>query len=117
MIHAPVLEAANDYREFKGRPVVATSACRCLDHNKAVGGHPQSYHQGRYSRNCTSVLRTDTATLIVQKPQLAGYAIDLACPAEEQEEAREFFENRETDLQVFLYPDKGFVHINGRPAQ
>lgn len=31
-------------REFFNTPVTITSGCRCVDHNKAVGGSPNSKH-------------------------------------------------------------------------
>lgn len=112
VIHGPVLEAANDYREFKRRPVYGTSACRCIDHNKSVGGHPQSYHLGRMS---DQPVKAYNEKAIAIPAQLAGYAIDLACPVEEQDEAVAFFKSLSIELQVFAYPQKGFIHINARP--
>jgi len=31
-------------KEIGNRPIVITSGYRCIEHNKAVGGHPKSYH-------------------------------------------------------------------------
>lgn len=33
-----------EVRTYFGEPVIINSACRCVDHNKAVGGKPNSQH-------------------------------------------------------------------------
>jgi uncharacterized protein YcbK (DUF882 family) len=39
-----LLEKLDRIREYLGRPVTITSACRCASHNKAVGGVAESAH-------------------------------------------------------------------------
>jgi uncharacterized protein YcbK (DUF882 family) len=41
---AELLSVLEDVREHFGKPVNINSACRCPDHNKAVGGAPNSAH-------------------------------------------------------------------------
>ena len=47
------IDTLQKLREHLGVPLKITSACRCPEHNKAVGGVPNSYHIGtpeQYSR-------------------------------------------------------------------
>jgi uncharacterized protein YcbK (DUF882 family) len=39
-----LLDIIDRTRGCKGTPVIINSACRCQDHNKAVGGSPTSSH-------------------------------------------------------------------------
>lgn len=37
-------EVLDDLREHFGQPVIVTSGCRCVKHNKSVGGAKKSQH-------------------------------------------------------------------------
>ena len=39
-----LVKAIQNIRYKLGVPVYITSGCRCAEHNKAIGGHPRSYH-------------------------------------------------------------------------
>ena len=43
-VDAELLAVLTDIRETYGKPVKITSACRCVNHNKNVGGKPDSMH-------------------------------------------------------------------------
>lgn len=48
VIDPEVLKIADEVREHVGYPIVPSSACRCDEHNKAVGGAKTSQHvEGR----------------------------------------------------------------------
>lgn len=76
-------------RDKWGRPIIINSGHRCKEHNKAVGGAPQSQH------------------LLV--------AFDCRIPREDQAQFCELA--FEVGFNVArAYPDKGFVHLDmGRP--
>ena len=92
-------------RMFFGKPLVITSACRCISHNSLVGGSPNSYHlracaadhyvhgvsspelydyyqkkhTGRYGLYCVSenVVHLDLrGSAWRQPPRMVNYAID-----------------------------------------
>ncbi|MGL4853416.1 MAG: D-Ala-D-Ala carboxypeptidase family metallohydrolase [Phocaeicola sp.] len=44
-VDAELLELATRVREFFGKPMVITSACRCPEHNTKVGGAKSSQHK------------------------------------------------------------------------
>lgn len=44
-VDVELLELLTTVREFFGKPVTITSACRCPDHNKKVGGASASQHK------------------------------------------------------------------------
>lgn len=43
-MHPVFMEKLNDLREECGFPFIITSAYRCKEHNKNIGGHPKSAH-------------------------------------------------------------------------
>ena len=43
-IDAETLEVLEELREHFETPIVINSASRCIEHNKAVGGSPESQH-------------------------------------------------------------------------
>lgn len=43
-INDKLLRIVDNTRDLCGRPLVITSGCRCAEHNKAVGGVPNSLH-------------------------------------------------------------------------
>lgn len=82
------LDALQDLRDEWGKPIVLTSAHRCIEHNKAVGGAPRSYH-----------LRL---------------AFDCVCPKEEQEAFAKLA--KEVGFHgIIQYRNRGFVHLDCRP--
>jgi uncharacterized protein YcbK (DUF882 family) len=42
-------------REMVGRPLIVTSACRCLEHNKKEGGAADSMHISTVVRKCRAM--------------------------------------------------------------
>ena len=44
-VDAFLLESLETLREALQQPITITSACRCQNHNKAVGGMPNSQHK------------------------------------------------------------------------
>ncbi len=44
-INPDVLKIADEVREHVGKSITPSSACRCPEHNKAVGGAPGSQHK------------------------------------------------------------------------
>lgn len=57
------LEALEALREVYGYPMVVTSCCRSVAHNKAIGGHPRSLHLIGNPH-----WGTDTCALDIQRP-------------------------------------------------
>ena len=55
-IETGLVRILQDLRDFLGQPVIITSAYRCPEHNKRVGGVPDSAH-------------------------VRGYAVDIKCPS------------------------------------
>jgi len=49
------LEKLNQLRHAVGHPMTVTSMCRCPEHNKAVGGKPDSFHLTSHSWGCCAV--------------------------------------------------------------
>ncbi len=43
-VDAELLAVLEDVRKHFGKPITVTSGCRCVHHNKAVGGAKQSQH-------------------------------------------------------------------------
>ena len=78
-------------REFFGKPVTVTSACRCVSHNAAVGGSERSQHLHG----------------IASDVQVQGIAPDLVADVVE-----ELFENRPRGGGVGRY--ETFTHIDIR---
>ena len=44
-VDVELLRLLEEVREYFGKPVNITSACRCDSHNKKVGGSPKSQHK------------------------------------------------------------------------
>jgi uncharacterized protein YcbK (DUF882 family) len=44
-VDVELLAVLEDLRVYFGKPVTITSACRCINHNHAVGGKPNSKHR------------------------------------------------------------------------
>ena len=79
------MDALQRLRVNWGRPIVLTSAHRCVTHNKNVGGAKNSQH--------------------------LNVAFDCACPAENQDD----FVKAALDVGfrgVGKYPSRGFVHLD-----
>lgn len=91
-IDSKLVERLQALRQRLGAPVVITSAFRCVEHNRNVGGAPNSYHvQG---------LAVDIA---VAPTGLSVEALTKVC--------------QEFGFSVGAYPDNGFVHVDLRPGK
>ena len=85
-IDPEVLAIADAAREFVGQPITPSSGCRCPEHNKKVGGAPNSYH-------------------------VRGMAIDL--PVKNPKELFEYLDSKyKGQYGIGLY--KTFVHVDCR---
>ena len=49
VIESKLIEILEELRERLGKPVILTSAYRCEEHNKAIGGVPKSAHTRGYA--------------------------------------------------------------------
>ena len=85
-IHAGTMYLAEQAREFLGRPVIPSSACRCPEHNAKVGGVENSKH-------------------------VLGLAIDIPCedPEALYTHLDKLYPNH---MGLGLYKAKGFVHMD-----
>ncbi|MDE7469159.1 MAG: peptidase M15 [Desulfovibrionaceae bacterium] len=54
-IDAVFLAKLNMLRQLLNTPLILTSACRCVSHNKKVGGVPTSLHVTTDEKPCTAV--------------------------------------------------------------
>jgi uncharacterized protein YcbK (DUF882 family) len=94
---SPELVAAlQELRDRAGRPVMVVSGCRCPEHNREVGGEPQSFHLA------TEVLEGRAGD--VRIPGLGLWRI--------YELAREIPAFARGGIGV--YPENGFVHLDVR---
>lgn len=84
-LHPLLLRRAVLLRAAWGQAVIISSGYRCSDHNRAVGGAPESRHR-------------------------QGRAIDISVAQAAQEQFRSLalFNGFE---RVILYPERGFAHI------
>ena len=76
-----------ELREWLGRPVYITSGFRCVDHNRAVGGSPRSYH-------------------------IKGRAVDIVC-----ESSADRYQLLAAAIRLGfggIGIDKSFVHVDNR---
>ncbi len=53
-VDAELLNVVSDVREHFGEPVTINSAARCVQHNKNIGGHKNSYHL--YGQACDIIV-------------------------------------------------------------
>lgn len=90
------LDAANALRDHLGVPITVSSGCRCVDHNRAVGGARASYH---LPRNIDGVWQ--------------GMALDLV--VDDSRYCLDWLTNKYPDISCISYPD--FIHIDFRPVQ
>lgn len=79
-------------REKLDRPITITSGYRCPEHNKNVGGAPNSYHA-----------KGMAADILVAPTGLPAMALGRLCE-----------EIGFTGLG--LYPEQGFIHVDVRPG-
>lgn len=68
----------NDLREEYGKPIIVLSGARCPNHNKKVGGAPNSAHcEGR----AVDVERTPTLLAFCTEAKLAEHGLYMEDPA------------------------------------
>lgn len=93
------LEAADAYREHYGKPIIPSSVCRCVPHNKKVGGAIASYHLPRVRGKLPNGV-----TIFESK------AMDL--PVDNPKEAAKWFDENRPKISYLIYDS--FVHIDSR---
>ena len=87
-----LLDALEKLRELAGRPVIVTSGFRCPEHNRRVGGKPNSLHT-------------------------RGLAADVRILGQSVRKMYELARQIETFDQggIGVYPDEVFIHVDARP--
>jgi len=65
IIESELLKILEELRNFLGKPVIITSAYRCIEHNRAIGGVPGSAHIRGYAVD-VKVLNSNTRFRIVK---------------------------------------------------
>lgn len=96
-----VLDAADAYREHLGQPITPSSVCRCVDHNRRVGGTAGSYHMPRKRgklANGVTILESKAMDLPLANPRAAG----------------EWFKANRPSISFIVY--KTFIHIDSRKS-
>ena len=89
------LNAADHIREYLDRPVTVNSGCRCVDHNKKIGGASASWHLPR------------------KNGDWMGRAMDLDIHGPDQDKAVELIEKAHPNISYIRYHP--FLHIDSRP--
>lgn len=66
-------------REKAGVPITILSGCRCLKHNKAVGGAPSSYHLMGHAADIRAKGMSAKELYEVARhiPQFGGFGLDM----------------------------------------
>jgi len=90
------LEAADAIRELLAKPVIVTSAARCVDHNKRVGGVGASWH---LPRNVNGIWQS--------------HAMDLGICGKHQDLAVKMLDDDFPEISYIRYST--FTHIDSRP--
>ncbi len=94
-IHPESLFQLQRFRSFLGRPITINSACRCIKHNRSVGGSLWSTHRSTASIQCTAY---------------DAKVKDMSCleimEILEKHDKKEFWKGRG------LYPHENFIHID-----
>lgn len=93
------LEAADALREWYGKPIIPTSVCRCVVHNKKIGGAKASYHLPHYRGRLKNGL-----------PVFESKAMDL--PVDDPAEAGRWLDKHKKHISWIAY--KTFIHIDCR---
>ena len=94
LIHPNLVIGLQMLRDLVKRPVVISCAYRCPKHNKAVGGHSQSWHlQG---------IAADIYVLGFTPQELGGVAARVPL----------FFNGG-----IGVYPPRGFIHVDVGPKR
>ena len=70
-VDVDLLKVLEELRLFFNKPVTINSACRCQNHNHAVGGSPKSKHKEGIACDITVM---DTEPEIVQRYLLGKYS-------------------------------------------
>ena len=96
--HAGFLDELSALRREMGEAMVLTSACRCVDHNVAINGHPKSMHVGNRE----------------QHPGMSGtLAVDVATPNGEYR-GRLFSTAWRRGWSIGWNAKRGFLHLDRR---
>ena len=90
------LEAADAIRAHLDKPIRVNSGCRCVDHNKNVGGAAASWHLPRLNNG-----------------EWMGTAMDLGIDGDDQENAVKLLEKEHKTISYIRY--NSFLHIDSRP--
>lgn len=93
------LEAADAFREWYGKPIHPSSVCRCVPHNKKVGGAKGSYHLPHVRNKLPNGI-----TVFESK------AMDL--PVDDPKAAARWFEEHRPNISYLVYDN--FIHIDSR---
>lgn len=72
-ISEELLSKLDDLREVFGRPIVLSSACRCVAHNKSSGGSPDSSHMKGLAADIRCI---DSGTRLILVSQLLKLGFD-----------------------------------------
>ncbi len=94
------LVAADAIRSALGKPIRVNSGCRCVDHNKKVGGAKASWHLPRYAKHMTN-------------EGWVGHAMDLGISGDDQQKAVDLLELELNKITYIRY--NTFLHIDSRP--
>ena len=70
-VDAELLSVLENLREFFGKPITITSACRCATHNANVGGSPKSAHRQGIAADIV-IANTD--------PEIVYHRLDMLHP-------------------------------------
>lgn len=96
-MHSATLDAANGLRAYLGVPIKVNSGCRCVDHNKAIGGATASWHMPRIDK-------------VLGRKFFTSFAMDLA--VDNPAEAAYWLKENYPAINVIVYDS--FIHIDAR---
>ncbi len=96
-VHTATLIAADGLRDYLGVPIRVNSGCRCIDHNRAVGGAPASWHMPRLANQGESRL-------------FVSYALDLA--VDDPQAAADWLADNYPYINSIVY--ENFIHLDSR---
>jgi|14_taG_2_1085336.scaffolds.fasta_scaffold20577_1 hypothetical protein len=94
-----VLRPADAYREHYSKPIIPSSVCRCVPHNRKVGGAKASYHLPHVRNKLSNGVM-----------MFESKAMDL--PVDDPKAAAKWFSENYPSISFLVYPD--FIHIDAR---